>query len=136
MLGGRMPYSGPNRQAVLAGRLGGPAPSLRTPRDPPVAVERPVARALARTPADRYASAAEFARALQSVDAPARPILQRRWLAAAVVVLLLAGGAAAIRFPARAKGPAGAGFPGGPSFSPLSGRKGPGEFYDGPDPEP
>src|SRR6266496_1837879 len=106
MLAGEMPYSGPNAQAVLARRLSEPAPSLRTTRDLPVAVERTVARALARTPADRYASAAEFARALQFVDAPARPILQRRWLAAAVVVLLLAGVAAAIRFRAGAKGPA------------------------------
>ncbi len=107
MLAGEMPYSGPNAQAVLARRLSEPAPSLRTTRDLPVAVERTVARALARTPADRYASAAEFARALQSVEAPARPILQRgRWLAAAVVVLLLAGVAAAIRFRAGAKGPA------------------------------
>ncbi len=106
MLAGEMPYSGPNAQAVLARRLSEPAPSLRTTRDLPVAVERTVARALARTPADRYASAAEFARALQSVDTPARPILQRRWLAAAVVMLLLAGVAAVIRFRAGAKGPA------------------------------
>jgi len=106
MLAGEMPYSGPNAQAVLARRLSEPAPSLRTTRDLPVAVERTVARALARTPADRYASAAEFARALQSVDTLARPILQRRWLAAAVVMLLLAGVAAVIRFRAGAKGPA------------------------------
>jgi serine/threonine-protein kinase len=106
MLAGEMPYSGPNAQAVLAKRLSEPAPSLRTTRDLPIAVERTVARALARTPADRYATAAEFARALQSADAPARPILRRRWLAAAVVVLLLAGVAAAIRFRAGAKGPA------------------------------
>ncbi len=106
MLAGEMPYSGPNAQAVLARRLSEPAPSLRTTRDLPVAVERTVARALARTPADRYASAAEFARALQSVDTLARPILQRRWLAAAVVMLLLAGIAAAIRFRAGPKGPA------------------------------
>ncbi len=106
MLAGGMPYSGPNAQAILAKRLSEPAPSLRTTRDLPVAIERTVARALARTPADRYATAAEFARALQSADAPARPILQRRWLAAAVVVLLLAGVAAAIRFRVGAKGPA------------------------------
>src|SRR5258705_467068 len=128
MLAGEMPYSGPNAQAVLAKRLSEPAPSLRTTRALPVAIERTVARALARTPADRYASAAEFARALQSIDAPARPILQRRWLAAAVVVLLLAGVAAAIRFPAGAKGPAGPGFPAGLPFPPLSERKGQEEF--------
>jgi len=106
MLAGEMPYSGPNAQAVLAKRLSEPAPSLRTTRDLPVAVERTVARALARTPADRYATAAEFARALQSVDAPARPSMQRRWLPAAVVLLLVVGVAAAIRFRAGAKGTA------------------------------
>jgi len=105
MLAGEMPYSGPNAQAILAKRLSEPAPSLRATRDLPVAVERTVARALARTPADRYASAAEFARAIQSVDAPARPMNQRRWLAAAVVLLLLAGVATAIRFRAGATGP-------------------------------
>jgi serine/threonine-protein kinase len=106
MLAGEMPYSGPNAQAVLAKRLSEPAPSLRTTRDLPVAVERTVARALARTPADRYESAAEFARALQSVDAPARPIMRRRWLAAAALVLVALGVAAAIRFRVGATGPA------------------------------
>src|SRR5882762_6121690 len=107
MLAGEMPYSGPNAQAVLAKRLSEPAPSLRTTRDLPVAIERTVARALARSPADRYASAAEFARALQSIDVPARPIARRRWLAAAVLALLATVGvAAAIRFRAGATGPA------------------------------
>jgi serine/threonine-protein kinase len=106
MLAGEMPYSGPNAQAVLAKRLSEPAPSLRTTRDLPVAVERTVARALARARADRYESAAEFARALQSVDAPARPIMRRRWLAATALVLAALGVAAAIRFRAGAKGPA------------------------------
>ena len=106
MLAGEMPYSGPNAQALLAKRLSEPAPSLRTTRDLPVGIERTVARALARTPADRYATVAEFARALQSVDAPTRPIMGRRWLAAAVVLLLVVGVAAAIRFRAGAKGTA------------------------------
>jgi len=105
MLAGEMPYSGPNAQAVLAKRLSEPAPSLRTTRDLPVAVERTVARALARTPADRYASAAEFARALQSVDAPSRPS-RRRWPVGAALLLVALGVAAAIRFRAGASGTA------------------------------
>ena len=106
MLAGEMPYSGPNAQAVLAKRLSEPAPSLRTTRDLPVAVERTVARALARAPADRYATAAEFARALQSVDAPSRPFARRRWLVVTVFLLLAVGVAAAIRFRAGVRGPA------------------------------
>jgi len=106
MLAGEMPYSGPNAQAILAKRLSAPAPSLRTTRDLPAAVERTVARALARAPADRYATAAEFAEALQSVEAPSRPTVRRRWITAAVLLLLLALGAAAIRFRAGGTGPA------------------------------
>jgi serine/threonine-protein kinase len=106
MLAGEMPYSGPNAQAILAKRLSAPAPSLRTTRDLPAAVERTVARALARVPADRYATAAEFAEALQSVEAPSRPTGRRRWITAAVLLLLLALGAAAIRFRAGGTGPA------------------------------
>ncbi len=102
MLAGEMPYTGANPQVLLAKRLSEPAPSLRTTRDIPVAIERTVARALARAPADRYATAAEFARALQSVDAPSRPIMRRRWPAAAALVLVALGVAAAIRFRAGA----------------------------------
>jgi len=98
MLAGELPYSGPNAQALLAKRLSEPAPSLRTTRDLPIAVERTVARALARTPADRFASAAEFAHALQSVDAPVKPTGGRRWPAAAVLLLLAIVGAVGIRF--------------------------------------
>src|SRR3989442_547706 len=98
MLAGEMPYSGPNAQAVLAKRLSEPAPSLRTTRDLPVAVERTVARALARAPADRYATAAEFAHALQSVEGPSRPLMRRPWRAAAVLLLLAVAVAVAIRF--------------------------------------
>ncbi len=102
MLAGEMPYTGANPQVLLAKRLSEPAPSLRTTRDIPVAIERTVARALARAPADRYATAAEFARALQSVDAPSRPTMRRRWPAAAALVLVALGVAAAIRFRAGA----------------------------------
>src|SRR5882762_2537559 len=131
LLAGEMPYSGPNAQAILARRLSAPAPSLRTTRDLPAAVERTVARALARAPADRYATAAEFAEALQSIDAPARPILQRRWLAAAVVVLMLAGVAAAIRFGAVAKGAAVPAFAAVLPFADLSEGKDQEYFSDG-----
>src|SRR5437870_9949518 len=65
MLTGEPPYTGPTPQAVLAKRLREPVPHLRTGRDVSLALERAVTRALARSPADRFATAAEFAAALQ-----------------------------------------------------------------------
>ncbi|MFL5495549.1 MAG: protein kinase domain-containing protein [Gemmatimonadales bacterium] len=65
MLTGEPPYTGPTPQAVLAKRLTEPIPHLRTGRDAPPALEHAVTRALARSPADRFSTAAEFADALQ-----------------------------------------------------------------------
>lgn len=131
MLAGEMPYSGPNAQAILAKRLSEPAPSLQTTRDLPVAVERTVARALARTPADRYATAAEFARALQAVDAPSRPIMTRRWRAAAALLLIAVGVAAAIRFRGSATGPAAPASAAVLPFADLSQNRNQAYFSDG-----
>jgi TolB-like protein len=66
MLAGEPPYTGPTAQAILAKRLSEPVPHLRTLRDVPPAVEQAVTRALARAPADRFATAADFAAALTS----------------------------------------------------------------------
>ena len=73
----------------------------------PEAVDAAVARALDKTPADRFASAGEFARALDAKPAPAATVVvpaarsKRPWLlgAAAVVVLAAAvtGGLVAMR---------------------------------------
>jgi serine/threonine-protein kinase len=65
MLTGEPPYTGPTPQAVLAKRLSEPVPHVRTGREVPPALERAVTRALARSPADRFSTAAEFAAALQ-----------------------------------------------------------------------
>jgi eukaryotic-like serine/threonine-protein kinase len=64
MLTGEPPYTGPTPQAILAKRLTEPIPHLRTSRDVSLALERAVTRALARSPADRFPTAAEFAAAL------------------------------------------------------------------------
>jgi eukaryotic-like serine/threonine-protein kinase len=64
MLAGEPPYTGPTPQAILAKRLAEPLPHIRTVRDVPQWVEDAVTRALARAPADRFATAAEFAEAL------------------------------------------------------------------------
>jgi TolB-like protein/tetratricopeptide (TPR) repeat protein len=71
MLVGEPPYTGPTPGAALARKLVEPVPSLRVVRGVvPLAVERAVLRALARTPADRFASPLDFAKALQSPVAP------------------------------------------------------------------
>ncbi|MBI1722793.1 MAG: protein kinase [Gemmatimonadetes bacterium] len=65
MLAGEPPYSGPTAQAVVARILTERPRDLRMLRETvPPALERVVAKALAKLPADRYATAAEFADAL------------------------------------------------------------------------
>src|SRR6266487_3312410 len=90
MLAGELPYSGPNAQAILAKRLSEPVPRLGTTRDVPVAVEQTVSRALARVPADRFATAAEFLRALQGIELPRhRRAISRMWVPAVALVLVV-----------------------------------------------
>jgi TolB-like protein len=65
MLAGEPPFTGATPQAVIAKRFHGPIPSVRHVREGvPDAIDRAIARALARSPADRFATAPEFARAL------------------------------------------------------------------------
>jgi tetratricopeptide (TPR) repeat protein/TolB-like protein len=72
MLAGEPPYTGPTAQAITAKRLRDPVPSARRLReDLPEPVDAAIRKALAKTPPDRYASAAEFAEALAIRDAPA-----------------------------------------------------------------
>jgi serine/threonine-protein kinase len=67
MLAGDPPFSGVNGQAVLARKAADPVPRLRTVRpDVPPTLEQVIERALARAPADRFATVAEFAAALVS----------------------------------------------------------------------
>jgi eukaryotic-like serine/threonine-protein kinase len=65
MLTGEVPYTGRTPQAVIAKRVLEPLPHVRTLRESvPVTVEQAINRALAVTPADRFATAAEFTLAL------------------------------------------------------------------------
>ncbi len=67
MLAGAPPYTGPTAQAILARRLADPMPSLRAVRDTvPDLVEGAIRRALARAPADRFATVTAFADALSA----------------------------------------------------------------------
>ncbi|HEX9055689.1 MAG TPA: protein kinase, partial [Gemmatimonadales bacterium] len=108
LLTGEPPFTGPTPQAVLAKRLSEPVPHLRTGRDVPLALERAVTRALARSPADRFSTAAEFAAALRSdrladdvgatdtlvTPRPRRPIAKPVALGVALLLLALGGYAA------------------------------------------
>ncbi len=65
MLAGEAPYTGSTPHAILAKRLIDPVPSVRRLRDTvPVSVDAVLMRALAREPADRFATARGFADAL------------------------------------------------------------------------
>jgi serine/threonine-protein kinase len=65
MLAGEPPHSGPTVQAIMARRFMGDVPRVREARPTvPEAVEQALVKALARVPADRFQTAADFARAL------------------------------------------------------------------------
>ena len=67
MLSGEPPFTGPSVQAIIAKRLRGEVPDIRVTRPSvPRAIGEALSRAMALTPADRFASAAEFAKALAS----------------------------------------------------------------------
>jgi TolB-like protein len=110
MLAGEPPFTGPTPQAIIAKRFAEPVPHLRTVRDVPGALEQVVTRALARRPADRFATVAEFAQALEgarSVElAATRPLpaggmtgrrASRRAIIAAGALLLAAAAIATWR---------------------------------------
>jgi serine/threonine-protein kinase len=77
MLAGETPFAAPTAQAMIARRmLESPKPLTELRETVPEGVAQAVARALAKAPADRFATAAEFARALEegsvrTVSAPA-----------------------------------------------------------------
>jgi serine/threonine-protein kinase len=67
MLAGEPPYTAPTQQALFAKKLGEPLPRVSVVREVvPDTVEASVAKALARVPADRFATAAQFGEALSA----------------------------------------------------------------------
>src|SRR3989442_1571674 len=75
MLGGEPPHTGPTVQSVIAKVVTDRPRPLRALRDAvPPPLEAAVQKALAKVPADRYGSAAQFAEAL--THAPATPTLK------------------------------------------------------------
>jgi serine/threonine-protein kinase len=116
MLAGEPPFTGHSAQAVVAKRLSTPAPRISILRDKvPAHVEQALDTALARTPADRFATAAQFRDALGTAGAQGHrgtgapghgrtdvPAYRRtgapwslltRWLVAAGVLVAAVGGA-------------------------------------------
>ncbi len=71
-LAGEPPFTGPTAQTILARRLTDPVPPLRTVRPTvPGWAEQAIGKALAKLPADRFATAAEFRTALSPTGAQA-----------------------------------------------------------------
>ncbi len=69
MLAGEPPFLGKSAETILVRQLLEPVPPLRTVRaSVPQEVERAILRALAKTPADRYPTAIQFAHALFTRD--------------------------------------------------------------------
>ncbi|MGD8277641.1 MAG: serine/threonine-protein kinase, partial [Gemmatimonadota bacterium] len=79
MLTGEAPFAGPTPQAILAHKLSGETPALRTRRRSlPPGVEGIVAKAMAALPADRFASGRELERALAAPETATRARTRRR----------------------------------------------------------
>jgi tRNA A-37 threonylcarbamoyl transferase component Bud32/tetratricopeptide (TPR) repeat protein len=80
MLAGAPPFTGPSAQAVLARHSVDPVPPLRTVRRTvPKAVEQAITKALAKVPVDRFATAIEFADALNAGTFPSSPAWQPKF---------------------------------------------------------
>jgi serine/threonine-protein kinase len=72
MLTGGPPFTGPTPHAVLARHAVDPVPSVRVVRpEVPVAIEVALFRALAKAPGERFATAQDFAAAVQGAARPA-----------------------------------------------------------------
>ena len=97
MLAGTPPYTGPTPHAIIARKAVDPVPGLRVVRDTvPAEVEAAIVRALAKVPADRPATARDFAVALSGGGAVPRTTTgvpgwrPGRFVTAASVVVVVA----------------------------------------------
>ena len=96
MLAGAPPYGGPTPQAILARKVMEPVPGLRVVRElVPPGIEAAILRALAKTPADRPATAREFADGLVGAGVPGQParLLRGPLVVTASVIVVIAAAA-------------------------------------------
>ncbi|HEV8364094.1 MAG TPA: serine/threonine-protein kinase [Gemmatimonadaceae bacterium] len=74
MLAGEPPFNGPTPQSIVAKQLSLPVPSLGVVRSTiPASLDTLIQQALAKTPADRIATASEFDRALERIQSSTTP---------------------------------------------------------------
>src|SRR5437762_1573789 len=99
MLAGMPPFQGPTARAVIAAHMTAtPRPLGDVRPDTPPEIEQAIMRALAKNPAARLRSAAEFRDALGAPYGAAAPrrMLRPVWLAAGVVAVAVIAGAAGL----------------------------------------
>jgi serine/threonine-protein kinase len=102
MLGGETPYTGTTPRSLMAKKLSEPLPHISVVRETvPASVEAALNKALARTPADRFATAGAFAAALSGeglvpAASPRAAKRRRLLLVSAVAVVLVAAGVYAL----------------------------------------
>ena len=91
MLTGAQPFAGPTAQAVVVRHVSDPVPAVTAAnRAVPPAISAAVARAMAKSPADRFDSPLSFAAALDAAAAPAAPVAIPSRRAVLVAAALLA----------------------------------------------
>jgi tetratricopeptide (TPR) repeat protein/tRNA A-37 threonylcarbamoyl transferase component Bud32 len=94
MLTGAPPYTGDSARAVIGQHVTAPVPNVRAVRpEVPAAIGTVLAKALAKTPEARFASAAEFATTLEhaapaSIKSALAPYVSRRGLLVGTLALL------------------------------------------------
>jgi eukaryotic-like serine/threonine-protein kinase len=105
MLAGEPPFTGRTAHAILARRLMEPMPPLRAVREAvPIHVEQAINRALSKSPADRFATASQFATALETPGVTVtraytpRRHWSRGWSAGAAGLLAVLLGVALVQF--------------------------------------
>ena len=111
ILAGRLPFTGPTAQAILAAHvMEAPAPLQEVRRDVPGSLAAVVMRCLEKNPADRWQSAGEILTRLESMasptgaaiaPAPARFRLARKLAMAGTAVVVLAAAVFGLRRSAR-----------------------------------
>jgi serine/threonine-protein kinase len=96
MLAGEPPFGGGTQQAIVAKHMQAPVPDLRVVRTTvSPALQRLLEKALAKVPADRFATAGDFSRALEAT-APSPPSLSWRRPSIAAAAIVLGVGLAAV----------------------------------------